>query len=91
MFTAKKTNLVFWSRATAVAVVLFPLSIQHVDFRSTFNLGVSVSAHKSSPAYAAFEDLRENYTSDHPQIPEQGRLMAAGTTFNSAWTSTAPT
>ncbi|MGZ3722826.1 MAG: hypothetical protein ACXVA9_07860 [Bdellovibrionales bacterium] len=91
MFTAKKTNFVFWSRVTAVAVVFFPLSIHHVDFRSTFNLGVSVSAHKSSPAYAAFEDLRENYASEHPQIPEQGHLMAAGTTFNYKTAQKTPT
>jgi hypothetical protein len=80
--SGKKASFVFWSRATAVVVVLFPLSLQHLDFRSTFSLGVSVSAHKSSPAYAAFEDLREAYANDLPAIPETGRLLAAGTPFN---------
>lgn len=74
--------MVFWSRALGVAVVLFPLSISNIDFRSTFSLGVSVSAHKSSPAYAAFEDLRESYASETPAIPEAGHLLASGTQFN---------
>lgn len=82
MFIAEKRKYIFWSRVTAIAVVLFPLSLHHVDFRSTFSLGVSVSAHKSSPAYAALEDLRENYAHPFPAIPEQGHLIKAGQTFD---------
>src|ERR1035437_8323617 len=82
MFLAKKRKYIFWSRITALAVVLFPLSLHHVDFSSSFSLGVSVSAHKSSPAYAAFEALRENYANAFPVIPEHGELIAAGQAFD---------
>jgi len=90
-YTPRSTKTVFWAQISAVAVFLFPLSLQHLDYRSTFSFGVSVSAHKSSPAYAAFEDLREAYNSDQPKIPENGKLIAAGEKFdfNSALQKTA--
>lgn len=80
-YARRKNSSVLWARTLAVAVVLFPLSIHHVDYRATFTQGLSVSAHKASPAYAAFEDLRENYTSDMPLIPEHGELLASGQSF----------
>lgn len=73
-----KNGYVFWSRILGCAVVLFPLSISKVDFRSLINSGLLVSANHSSPAYAAFEDLRENYDADLPVIPENGTKLAAG-------------
>lgn len=73
----RKPN-VFWSRVTAVAVVLFPLSISKVDFRSVAHSGLSVSLNKASPAYAAFEDLRENFEDLEKEIPENGIRLASG-------------
>ena len=80
-YARRKNSTVLWSRTLAGVVVLFPLSLHHVDYRATFSQGLSVSAHKASPAYAAFEDLRENYTSDMPFIPEHGELLASGQSF----------
>lgn len=80
-FAPQKFRYSFWSKATAAAVVLFPLSLQRLDFRATFSLGLSISAYKSSPAYGAFEDVRESYESATPPIPETARIIRAGETF----------
>jgi hypothetical protein len=69
---------VFWSRALSVAIVLFPLSLSKIDFRSVVQGGLSVSLNKASPAYAAFEDLRENYDEKDFEIPDNGIRLAAG-------------
>lgn len=67
----------FWSRVVAVAVVFFPYSLHHVDFRSNISFGLSVSANHSSPAYAALEDSRESYKSESAELPSKtSRLMA---------------
>lgn len=79
MFTRRsKKPFVFWSRVLAGAVVLFPLSLSQVDFRSVIHGGLSVSASRSSPAYAAFEDLRANFNTDFVEIPDRGERIAAG-------------
>ncbi len=69
----------FWApRIVAAAVVLFPLSLQKIDFRNVFGEGLSVAAYKASPAYAAFEDLHENYRSTFPAFPEKLEVLSAG-------------
>lgn len=69
----------YWApRIVAAAVVLFPLSLQKIDFRNVFGGGVSVSAYKSSPAYAAFEDLNQEYNSPFPKFPEKLETLSAG-------------
>ena len=81
-YARRKNHHVFWARILGVAIVLFPLSLHHLDFRATFSLGLSVSAHKASPAYAALEDLRESYTVEVPSAPERVQQIAAGESFN---------
>jgi hypothetical protein len=78
----KNSGCVFWARLTAVGVVLFPLSLHHMDYRGSFSQGLSISAHKASPAYAAFEDSRESYGPSLPVIPDQGRVLKAGQAFD---------
>ena len=79
MFTPRAHKpYVFWSRLLAGAVVLFPYSLTKIDFRSVINSGLSISAHRSSPAYAAFEDLHENFDVELPSIPDGGERIAAG-------------
>lgn len=77
LFQFIKPN-VFWSRALAVAVVFFPLSISKVDFRTVVQGGLSVSLNKASPAYAAFEDLRENFDNNDFEIPDTGLRLSSG-------------
>lgn len=72
----------FWSRIVAVSVFLFPLSLQHLDFRATFLSGLSVSAHKASPAYAAFQDLHEDYDSTGLTFPENAQQLMSGSPFD---------
>ena len=69
----RKSSYFFWAQGVAAGVILFPLSIHQVDFRAAFGLGVAISAHKSSPAYAAFEDMHENFVSDFPRMPDRAR------------------
>ncbi len=45
------------SRLLAASIILFPLSIQHIDFRASFSPGLEITSYKSSPAFAAFQDL----------------------------------
>lgn len=45
------------SRLLAITVILFPLSVQHIDFRAAFSGGLEITAYKASPAFAAFQDL----------------------------------
>ena len=89
-FAPAKFNYGLWAQLSAAAVVLFPLSLHRVDFRATFAAGLSVSAYKSSPAYGAFEDLREDYSSPLPKIPDNARLIAAGETFDTRLTQKTP-
>lgn len=77
-----RTHHVFWARIVACGVVLFPLSLHHVDFRATFSRGLSISAYKSSPAYAAFEDLRENYDAPEMHFPEKAERLVSGEHFD---------
>jgi len=60
---------------------MLPLSLQHTDFRASFGEGLSVAANKNSPAYAAFEDLHQNYAAPPSKFPAQQELLAAGTKF----------
>jgi hypothetical protein len=78
VYTPKKASLSQWSWLVTGAVVCFPLSLHHQDYRGVISQGLSVSAHKSSPAYAAFEDLRENYKSEFPEIPEKAVELTSG-------------
>lgn len=79
----RKRRYIFWSRITGIAVVLFPLSFHSVDFRASFTQGISVSANKASPAYAAFEDLREDYKhSGEFKFPAGAKMLTAGTEFD---------
>lgn len=82
-YTRRKTSRsVFWSRIVAGMVVLFPLSLSHLDFRSGFSHPLAVSAYKSSPAYAAFEDARTSYASDDFKAPTHTVTLASGTKFD---------
>lgn len=74
----RKTDFVWWRRLLAGAVFLFPYALSSVDFRAAISAGISVSAHKASPAYAAFEDLNQNFKSDVREIPDNGIRLAAG-------------
>ncbi len=68
----------FWApRIVATAVVLFPLSLQKIDFRNVFGHGLAVAAYKSSPAYAAFEDLNQNYDTGL-KFPDKLETLSAG-------------
>lgn len=79
MFTPRRHKpFVFWSRVLAGAVVLFPYSLTKIDFRSVINSGLSISAHRASPPYSAFEDLHENFDAELPTIPDSGERLAAG-------------
>lgn len=62
----------------ALAVVFFPLSLSQIDFRSGFSRGISVAAYKSSPAYAAFEDMSEPYMVSTVEFPEKLELLSSG-------------
>jgi hypothetical protein len=79
---SKQKPYVFWTRAAFVLVVLFPLSLTKIDFRGSFVRGLSVSAHKSSPAYAAFEDLTENYDTTEIRFPEKADKLTTGEKFD---------
>lgn len=80
-YAKSKRAIIFWSRSVAALVVLFPLSLSKVDFRSGFSKGLSVSLHKSSPAFAAFEDLHENFENQRIEFPQKMELLAAGQVF----------
>lgn len=82
----RRKRIVFWRRVTASAVVLFPLSLSNVDFRFMVHSGLSISANKASPAYAAFEDLRQNFDSNDFEIPDHGQRLATGTPVDISWT-----
>lgn len=85
----EKTSL--WPKAIAASVVLFPLSLNQVDFRGVFTRGVSVLADHSSPAYAALEDAREDYSLDaDPAIPSGGTRLKPGLAFNPRWLAAPP-
>jgi hypothetical protein len=91
MFTPRTHKpYVFWSRFLAGAVILFPYSIAKIDFRSVINSGLSISAHRASPAYAAFEDLHENFDVEMPSIPDSGERLAAGQRVDSRLLSEIP-
>lgn len=77
-----KSSFGYWPCLAACAVVLFPFSIHKQDFRGRITRGLSLSAHKSSPAYAAFEDLRENYANATLEIPGSGERLASGQIFD---------
>jgi hypothetical protein len=84
MVSPRKARSFYWSsRLLAGAIVLFPLALNTADFRSVFSQGLSVSANKTSPAYAAFEALRENFDAPELKIPDKGERLAAGQTFDS--------
>jgi hypothetical protein len=61
--------------------VLLPLSLQNKDFRATFGQGLSVAPNKSSPAYAAFEDLHQRFEKAPSKFPENLETLAAGTRY----------
>lgn len=71
----------FWAQLLAAGVVLFPLSLNQIDYRAVFSRGVSVAAEKSSPAYAAFEDSKAVFASEF-EIPDRGQNLASGETFD---------
>lgn len=78
LFHIRKPN-VFWSRVAGVITVFFPLSLSHIDFRSIVHGGLSVSANRASPAYAAFEDLNHDFKSASEfDIPDGGERLSAG-------------
>ena len=70
-----------YSCLLAAAVTLFPLSLTPKDFRSSFSEGLAISADKTSPAYAAFEALRENFDGPELQIPLSGERLSTGQVF----------
>jgi len=72
-----------------VGTILFPLSLNHFDFRSVFSQGVSVSAYKSSPAYAALQDIRQSY-SDETKFPEPHQTLSSGTPYRFQAVQAAP-
>ncbi len=72
----------YWTpRFLAALVVLLPLSLQRTDFRAAFGRGLSVATNKTSPAYAAFEDLHQNYKSTASKIPDKLEPLSAGNKF----------
>jgi hypothetical protein len=76
---AKKNHApVRYAWGVAGLIVLFPFSLAKVDFRSGFSHGIAVAAHRSSPAYAAFEDMTGNFKSEATVFPEKMELLAAG-------------
>lgn len=88
-----KTDFVWWSRLLAGAVILFPYSLSKVDFRSAISTGINISAHKASPAYAAFEDLSEDFPSDDSSsfnIPNNGIRLVAGEGVDTRAITSAP-
>lgn len=68
------------SRVVATLVVCFPYSIHKVDFRGAITKGLNVTAYKSSPAYAAFEDLRESYPA-LADMSSNDELLSSGQSF----------
>jgi hypothetical protein len=72
----KAHKLVYTSLITLSAWAS-PSQVQHVDFRSNIILQ-TIELHRESPAYAALEDVRENFsaTSIEPQIT--GELVLTG-------------
>lgn len=72
----------YWTpRFLAAFVVVIPLSLQKKDFRAAFGGGLSVATNKASPAYAAFEDLQNNYAAPPSRMPDKFETLAAGTPF----------
>lgn len=72
------------SKVLAVLIILFPLSLQKVDFRSRFTAGLTIELNKTSPAYAALEDLRQNFITPNVQTPADVPAMrlASGQSFS---------
>lgn len=71
----------YWTpRLLATTVVMLPLSLQHTDFRG-FGAALQVSANKNSPAYAAFEDVHQNYSATPSKFPPHLELLASGSRF----------
>ncbi|MBX3020522.1 MAG: hypothetical protein KF799_02495 [Bdellovibrionales bacterium] len=55
--------------------------MSRLDFRAVFSHGLSVAAHRASPAYAAFEDIKENYE-DTLALPDRsGEMIVLGERF----------
>lgn len=79
-YERRKKTYTHWAVALGFGVVFSPLSLSHLDFRATFVRGLEVTTDKASPAYAAFEDLRESYPGT-PEIPEPTNRLSAGTKF----------
>lgn len=77
-YAKSKRATIWYARALAGLIILFPFSLTKVDFRSGFSRGVSVAAYKASPAYAAFEDVNEYYRATATPFPEKMELLAAG-------------
>lgn len=68
----------YWApRIVATAVVLFPLSVNKIDFRNVFGHGLAIATYKASPAYAAFEDLNQAYSAKS-RLPEKFETLSAG-------------
>lgn len=84
-FVCGKSAYVFCGRLAAMAVLFLPYSLQKMDFRATFTRGLSLSTHKASPAYAAFEDLRANYSVPAVRKPAQVEILAAGEALDPRW------
>ncbi|MGE4133174.1 MAG: hypothetical protein AB7F86_16145 [Bdellovibrionales bacterium] len=81
---ATKRSSYYWSpRLAAAFVILAPASLHKIDFRAVFDKGLSLGAYKSSPAYAALEDIRNNYDTSASPEPKSGYIkLAAGTVSN---------
>lgn len=62
----------------AALIVLFPVTVHQLDYRSRFTSGMSLHLQRTSPAYAALEDSTESYDerTDHIQVNEVIRLKA---------------
>lgn len=73
-----QNSYAFWAQFLAVSIVFFPLSLSRVDFRSAFGRGLSISAYKASPAYAAFEDIREDYKPENEMYLARTELLSPG-------------
>jgi hypothetical protein len=72
-----------WAAICGAVVFLFPLSLQHLDFRNMVAGGMSIAVHKSSPAFAALEDLREEYSNPVEELKsEPMHMIASGQSFN---------
>lgn len=79
----RKKSLALWAHLCGSAVFLFPLTLQKLDFRSSVDGGLAIRVHKASPAYAALEDVREDYRSIAEEWSTRpAATLAAGTKFD---------